>query len=75
MPVNATFGSIVHAGKYRWQVPTVNATGQPLVFLVGEGGGVVGGFCLGNLSRRGGGEACCPSRYCLWEFCPRILVS
>ena len=29
MPVNATFGSIVHAGKYRWQIPPVNATGQP----------------------------------------------
>ena len=29
MPVNATFGSIVHAGIYRWQIPPVNATGQP----------------------------------------------
>ena len=29
MPVNATFGSIVHAGKYRWQIPPVNATSQP----------------------------------------------
>ena len=28
MPVNATFGSIVHAGIYR-QIPPVNATGQP----------------------------------------------
>ena len=29
MPVNATFGSIVHTGKYWWQIPPVNATGQP----------------------------------------------
>ena len=29
MPLNATFGSIVHAGIYRWQIPPVNATGQP----------------------------------------------
>ena len=24
MPVNATFGSIVHAGIYRWQMPPAN---------------------------------------------------
>ena len=29
MLVNATFGSIVHAGIYRCQIPPVNATGQP----------------------------------------------
>ena len=32
MPVNATFGVLsmpVFTGKYRWQIPPVNATGQP----------------------------------------------
>ena len=37
MPVNATFGVLsmpVFTGKYRWQIPPVNATGQPLLLAI-----------------------------------------